>query len=145
MSASYTVSCQKPGSFWTSIIYSFTYNSRIYICTIYTKFYIENHALIHVAHVLTAPNLLLQEFSLFDVGTDRAENTAFHDALNYCVHILCSGNVFTEPLRCCGWLLLLKCLIMSQYEAYVFYCTKSDLKLKLMPVTTAAAFTKGLK
>jgi hypothetical protein len=54
ISAFYIVTCQESGSLWTPKIYTSTCNSGIYVCTVYTRLGIADHALPHVAHVTTA-------------------------------------------------------------------------------------------
>jgi hypothetical protein len=53
MSAFHTVD-QVSGFLWARTIYSFTCDSSTYVCTVYTRLGIADHALTHVAHVTTA-------------------------------------------------------------------------------------------
>jgi hypothetical protein len=53
MSAFYIVTCQEPFSLRTSALYSFTCNSSLYVCTIYTRLGLADQPLTDVAHITT--------------------------------------------------------------------------------------------
>jgi hypothetical protein len=80
--------------------------------------------LIHCSKCSTVP-----QFSLYNVGTDRMENTAYSNGLNCWIHICCCRNVFIKPLPRSGHLFWLHCssfsAAMSQQNTPLSHCLLS--------------------